>query len=767
MASLPSYQEATTRADWLELAAPYIHIADHHVLCLVNRHFWKVFAPRLWVDILTTVRRRGLQPDDDLAWWFDFTFVKLGNVRPSTRGLARILDLRDFARECYQFATDQNARFLRSLHMALKLLPNANALLLDHHTEIDPNSLVSLTRTHSSPLLLSISHCSTRLPSTFFTSTSLQKLVYLDVSNLPGSVAPLIQPSLLSDLRILKLAGRELDDATFIGLAELYRLRLWSLDLSHNRLTDSILQTLVERCFPLSSLRSSVHFQVEGKLSVSEHGTASYGPFEFIEESQLSGGFSSPDRYNLDAPTYNAQPYFLHSQRQVFRSDGRGTLRSDCADEATRILSHQSTNYDVEDTYRNSRGITHLDVSYNQISASGIERLLRTSNGQIEHFACDFMPLVPPCSATLDFWPTQTSLYGVVGIAHVFRPVCSSNLRSLRIHHSLVTNIPTLAANELSSLARLYLAETSIRFRIDRAYPQRFVPDMNPRLYSLTLTHVPRRSSGPVIERLLGFLKLLSVQERSIWDASHSNQVSSWRWPGMLKGLRHLRLEFDPDTLVKDTSAAEDIDAEHLMNSGERGFSFFEDESHLSTRPSPDAKSRGARRLGTDGASATDTSAQQVGEADNSDRDNSEAITYHDEWNGCGFQLRVWSGPVQPHSNPIINQYRRLVLNHRSLRYGVGPVSPAQVLAGVPEKSYIFHTAWRAAIMPPGELACPAPQELAGMQDVLDALKRHRATGRSLYQDLQHSRKDATLRVPPGAPHFFWTGSLEVSTKRP
>ncbi|OAA76041.1 hypothetical protein LEL_05725 [Akanthomyces lecanii RCEF 1005] len=397
MASLPSYQEATTRADWLELAAPYIHIADHHVLCLVNRHFWKVFAPRLWVDILTTVRRRGLQPDDDLAWWFDFTFVKLGNVRPSTRGLARILDLRDFARECYQFATDQNARFLRSLHMALKLLPNANALLLDHHTEIDPNSLVSLTRTHSSPLLLSISHCSTRLPSTFFTSTSLQKLVYLDVSNLPGSVAPLIQPSLLSDLRILKLAGRELDDATFIGLAELYRLRLWSLDLSHNRLTDSILQTLVERCFPLSSLRSSVHFQVEGKLSVSEHGTASYGPFEFIEESQLSGGFSSPDR----------------------------------------------------------------------------------------------------------------------------------------------------------------------------------------------------------------------------------------------------------------------------------------------------------------------------------------------------------------------------------LRYGVGPVSPAQVLAGVPEKSYIFHTAWRAAIMPPGELACPAPQELAGMQDVLDALKRHRATGRSLYQDLQHSRKDATLRVPPGAPHFFWTGSLEVSTKRP
>lgn len=701
----------------------------------------------------------------DLSWWFDFTFVKLGNVRLSTRSLVRILDLRDFAKECYQFATDQNARFLRSLHMALKLLPQANALLLDHHTEIDPNSLVSLTKSHSSPLLLSISHCSTQLPGAFFTSASLQKLVYLDISNLPGSVAPLIQPLLLSDLRILKLAGRELDDATFIDLAELYRLRLWSLDLSHNRLTDCILQTLVERCFPPSSLRSPVHFQVEGKLSPPHYGTIPHGPFEFIEESQVSGSFNSPERYYLDAPTYNAQPYFLHGQRQIFRSDGRGTLRSDSADVATRILSQQSTHYDVEDTYRNSRGITHLDISYNQISAGGVERLLRTSNGQVEHFACDSMPLVPPRSPILEFWPNYTSLHGIVGLAHVFRPVYSSNLRSLRIHHSLVTNIPTLTADGISSLARLYLAETSICFRIDKAYPQRFVPDMNPRLYSLTLTRVPRRSSGPLIERLLDFLKLLSIQERSISDASHSSQASSWRWPGMLKGLRHLRLEFEPDTLDKDATAAEDVDAEQLLNSGERGFSFFEDESYLSTRPSPGATSRGARRLGTDGTDATDASAGKDREQEKTARDNSEFITHHGEWNGSGFQLQVWAGPAHPHSNPIINEYRRVVLHHRSLCDGVGPVSPAQVLAGVPERSYIFHTAWRAAIMPPGELARPAPQDLAGMRDVLDALKKYRTTGRVRYHDLQSKRRDATLRVPLGAPHWFWTGSLEVSTK--
>ncbi|KAM3449432.1 hypothetical protein MY3296_006897 [Beauveria thailandica] len=765
MPSLPSYQEATTRADWLQVASPYIHTSDYHALCLVNRHFWKLFAPLLWIDILASVRRRGLKPDDDLSWWFDFTFVKLGNVRLSTRGLVRVLDLRDFATESYQFATDENARFLRSLHMALKLLPRVNALLLDHHTEIDPNSLVSLTKTHSSPLLLSISHCSTQLPGTFFTSSSLQKLVYLDVSHLPGSVAPLLQPLLLPDLRILKLAGRELDDATLIGLAELYRLRLWSLDLSHNRLTDCILPILAERCFPPSSLRSPDHFQVEGKLSASNHGTVTYGAFEFIEESQFSGSFSSPGRYYINAPTYDAQPYLLHGQRQVFRSDGRGTLRLDSADGATRILSHQTTHYDVEDTYRNSRGITHLDISYNQISGSGVEKLLRISNGQIEHFACDAMPLVPPRSPAQQLWPSDTSLHGIVGLAHVFRPVYSCNLRSLRIHHSLVTNIPTLTADGLSSLARLHLAETSILFRIDKAYPQRYVPDMNPRLYSLTLTCVPRRSSGPLIKRLLGFLKLLSLQERHISDASHSGQAASWHWPGMLKGLRHLRLEFGPDCPGKDTTAAEDVDARYLMSSGERGFSFFEGESHDSTRSS-DAKSRVARRLRSDSASATDISAGPDKELEKVKRDNAEFIHYQDEWNGCGFELQVWAGPAHPHSNPIINDYRRLVLSHRNLCASVGPASPAQVLAGVPERSYIFHTAWRAALMPPGELATPAPQDLAGMRDVLDALKQHRAAGRSWYQDLQHSQKHSTLGVPLGAPHFYWTGSLEVSTKQ-
>ncbi|OAA52855.1 hypothetical protein ISF_09238 [Cordyceps fumosorosea ARSEF 2679] len=247
---------------------------------------------------------------------------------------------------------------------------------------------------------------------------------------------------------------------------------------------------------------------------------------------------------------------------------------------------------------------------------------------------------------------------------------------------------------------------------------------------------------------------------------SHSSQTSSRRRPGMLKGLRQLRLEFEPDTLGEDIAAAEDVDAEQLMISGERGFSFFEDESYHSTRPSLNANSRSGRCPGSDGGSATDASGVRTLGLEKSVRDNEEFITHQDEWNGCGLELRVWAGPVQPHKNPIINEYRQLVLNYGSLRDGVGPASPCQVHAGVPERSLIFHTAWRTAIMPPGELVPPALEDVAGMGDVLAALKRHRATARFQYDNLKRERRDVALSAPLGAPHFFWTGNLEVSTKQ-
>lgn len=64
MTTLPSYEEATARPDWLKLAAPYVRFGDYRSLCLVSRHYWQIFAPRLWANLLLAARQSGLDPSD-------------------------------------------------------------------------------------------------------------------------------------------------------------------------------------------------------------------------------------------------------------------------------------------------------------------------------------------------------------------------------------------------------------------------------------------------------------------------------------------------------------------------------------------------------------------------------------------------------------------------------------------------------------------------------------------------------------------------------
>jgi hypothetical protein len=64
MASLPSYEDAVSRLDWLELVVRYVSVRDFRSLCLVNTHFYRVFAPRLWNDPLRARRVIGLDPSD-------------------------------------------------------------------------------------------------------------------------------------------------------------------------------------------------------------------------------------------------------------------------------------------------------------------------------------------------------------------------------------------------------------------------------------------------------------------------------------------------------------------------------------------------------------------------------------------------------------------------------------------------------------------------------------------------------------------------------
>lgn len=665
-----------------------------------------------------------------------------------------MFDAREFARDSFDYSFElysgrnKGRRLGSCIREALTLLPTISCLVLDGHCDLDPNIAFSGPEMRNHLLLLSLANCPFSLPATFFHRPDMEHLVYLDASGIRGSFDSMLHHGVLPNLRILKIRNREFQNNSFNTIIRHFGSQLWGLDISDNGISDLSVPMMIQSWFR-SSLRSDTHFLTEGRLISSEMRSPSYGQFIFIEESEQSGSFSNPDRYFVDAPRY--APYGQLLPPSPFRSDGQRGIRTDSLDSTIQVLSGQDPNLSDE-SIRNSHGITHLRLSNSGITSFGIESLLRNSGGHLEDLACDNMPLITPSSHQSQLWPKGVKLYGILNAAHFVRPVFSSNLRVLRLHHSFVTQVPTLEMGGLSTMARWYISENSILPRAEKLYPQCFVPDMNPRLTSLTLTHIPRRSSGPLIHKLVQFLKLLSVQERSIFDAKAAS-IKRRGTSGVLDGLRHVRLEFDADPR-EDDSMGQGVDAEGLMNSGERGFSFFNEEA-------PETQHDRLPASAAPESSGGDTDDKQQDERMPS---RPEYLSHPLEGQGGPSSipsLSVWIGNKEESRNYGIEDYRRLALSSPHVRDVIGPPTPSQVIAGVPPRSPIFQTAWCMAVMPQS-LAVPSPTELEGMKDVLEELRRFRLVGKAKYMRLKEQlARDST--VLPGEPHGFWAGKLEVS----
>ncbi|WYZ37058.1 hypothetical protein EsH8_II_000564 [Colletotrichum jinshuiense] len=784
MAELPSYQDAVSRLDWLGLVAPYVEDKDVAQLCSVNRRFYAVFAPRLWNDPLVAIRRLGLDPSDDLEWYLAFIFDRMQRVRQSTLALITTLDFRDFAKDTAHFSSDNSSRTIpESLRRLPESLPSLRCILLDGHIEADPAFLTTTPPSEAENVppnprqgltVLSIAHCQTQLPTGFFMSDKFQHLVYLDVSGLPGSLQPLIAAAHgrrnLTQLKVLKARRRELNDALSLMLFQAFRGSLWSLDISENNVTDGVLGQLAVLGFNSPSLRSQSRFMTEGKLVSDGHGNDTHGRITYIQESEWSGTFSHPERHFVDAPAYSADESRGLQEDEAVRTNGRTPLRRDSVDYVKAAIAGSMDQpvpdwSDVPhlDVCTAPAGITHLHISDTHITSSGVERLIRDSQGQLEELSCDAPLFQPVQGSALKQplpWAKGVKLRGALGCTHAFRPVFSSNLRVLRIHHSLVTQIPTLEVAGLSTMARLWLAETVIGKRSDIAFPQAFEPDMNPRLTSLTLTKVPRRSNGTLIGKLVHFLKLVGMQERAIKEASRS---SSRRSPVLLRGLRHLRLEFEADSIEGPvgSSIADGLDAEGLMDLDQgEAFSFFGNErpqprSHIST------KKQAPEGDGPHAYLSQPTTARLSGFPYNQVED--EYMTYRDAWNGQHFDRKVWVGPGVLGAKPAVNEYMKLLTNPM-LRTRVGPATPAHVKAGAVEGALLFHAAWDAIVMPL-ELKPPTTAELHGMRDVLEDVKKFRLETRADYEAAREAAVGgmAELTRPQ---HCFWSGRLEVSVQQ-
>ncbi|KAI1084566.1 hypothetical protein F5B20DRAFT_211347 [Whalleya microplaca] len=755
MEDLPSYEEATTTPDWIDLVAPYVPVIDLYRCCLVDRRFNRKFAPRLWQDPLVIIRRLGLHPNDDLVWYRRFINKYVKHVRLETRSYVLSLDFRGFAlRASGLYSSEASERAIsESFKYLPQIFPNLICLLVDGHPELDPGSLIATRLSSQSLQLLDLARCRQELTPKLFDSGFFRDLVFIDISFIPGSVRTAIRSSLnprsLPELRVLRVAGREVDNSTARLLFQTFRCRLWSLDLSYNKLEDEIIDDLVEHCFPPSTFHTDAHLEQEGKVILPKNiGSRNYGPFEWIEESDTSSHFQHPERYLADSPMYSQRADYTDLQEwQVVRPNGLSPLKRDDANTVKESLLHEAISA-TSHARTISGGLTHLYLNGGKFTVSGIERLLRTSRGRLEHFECDSCVCNQPNTKQgNDF--KRLRVLGLPGSAYLFRPVISSAIRSLRVHHSIVTQVPSVSMEGLPLASALRLAEGPLLNNIRRIYPQSLVPDTNPRITSLALTNIPARSTGPIIEQLIRFLDLVSAQQKAI---NRARALSSGRGPSVLPGLRHIRLELAPD-FSEDTSGTapdSDVDFDRLLDPSDENFgneasSFFDSSTGITSRPKskPQASSSASNATNMIESYGRWTSGR-LKSYPYSDVD-SEYVTHHvdakSSWTGNVYSVAVWIGPgvLGPHA--AVNEYMWNVQDP-DLRSDVGPATPNHVAAGVPPMSYIFYAAWDAMMFPRNVQTAVKSAGSAPLRDVAAAIKEYR------------------LRTRGTAAH--WDGKLEL-----
>lgn len=753
-------------------------------------------------------------------------------ARPLTMSMIRILDFRTMSRVDSSLAlNDPVSDITTHVNRLSRSLPNLRCLVLDGRADYNMKSLKTLldsTRDSTRQPLKKIALLSLRghpqLGSpNIFLQQALGGLVYLDLSYTRGWAHELqhargFAQENLPNLRVLKLGHMALDSRTVMRVLYDFPHQLWSLDVSGNKLNDDVLHSLRllgVRCGVNFRLQHDSHFEVEGKLRRSDIADN----VSFVDETESSANFSHPLRYYADPPNYSAENEEEH-RSQPFKSHrlvGTERIRGDSVDDAITVLAggaHDPVPITAEWPSRvpSLGGLTHLHMNGLQVSLKGIQSLLVESSGYIEHFECDQALFPLPSHIERRDWlskvpwlSTGTQLSGFFGSAYLFRPVISSNLRVLKIHHSLVTNVPSVISKSTSALENIWVAEKFFHDPIDLAYPQTYVPDMNPRLYSLTLAHIPRYSPGIIAKRIINFLKLLAAQEQAI---EQTKKRTPLRGPLVLRGLRHICLEFEPDAhqQMADLNTEDDVDAA-LDEFSTFTFSdkAWEEDAVVTPTESinqPGRHSSSIQSISSSTMTAAPPTTQQlpppppsIPTTPNGRYDVFPYNTTETEYLPFALTpeqnpLNVWIGngtPTAPSNTPAVNAYMRnlTLFNGRYARpsstssgSSIISATPCHVAAGVPPGSYVFGDAWHRLALAPNDddddktmmIKRPTKAELAGsMRDVLKEIKEFRLASREVYARLVQSggggkEEEETSEV---GQHEYWKGRVEISLVEP
>ncbi|KAL9041016.1 MAG: hypothetical protein Q9180_001551 [Flavoplaca navasiana] len=423
MDDIPPSYEAATQHDYWSIIAGYVQSSDD--LCAASRvckRWHQIYTPLLWGNPAS-----HFGTEDDKLYLALTRFKRsLTWVRPTVTSLTHTLRLPPAQAELYDVPRPE---WLRDF---LERLPNLQSLLVSQLPFFDHASLLALRNScnpspaddekrPSFPLrLLIATQCTNTTPRSLADAfLAFPHLVFLDLSRTLGARdAPVLSKlGHMTSLQILKLSGIQLRDEDVGVLSDAIGIRVRSLDVRNNLLTDNAIRTLLRSCFLVADKPQDAGARRPGELS----GAA---------EEDWPSGVLKPDPAVLDE--FRDERFDLRYLRRLTQ----GVV--------SRLPSEDQAH----------AGITHLYISNNHLTVDGLSSLIRSGRLHVlDAGTVDTARLIdrPSSSASTQATNFHNRTFGLPGaekLTSVLAKCASKNLTSLRVDHSLVTKSTIIKAEK-------------------------------------------------------------------------------------------------------------------------------------------------------------------------------------------------------------------------------------------------------------------------------------------------------------------------------
>ncbi|KAL8771724.1 MAG: hypothetical protein Q9209_002915 [Squamulea sp. 1 TL-2023] len=342
----------------------------------------------------------------------------------------------------YEAATQRDywsiiAEYIRSsddlwLRDVLVKLPNLQSLIVSQLPFFDHTSLLAL-RTHtdsasandegrpSFPLrLLIAAQCTNTTPRSLADALiAFSRLVFLDLSRTLGArdAAVLSKLRHMAHLQILKLCAIQLRDEDVDVLADSIGVRVRSLDVRNNLLTDNAVRTLLQSCF-----------RDAGKLG--DVGDIRPIGLSGAAEEDWPSGILKPDPAVLDE--FRDESFDMRYLRRLTHG----------------VVSRLSSEDQVY------AGITHLYISDNHFTAGGLSSFIRSKRLHVlDAGAMETARVFHRSASSTPSWTANLHNHTLVlpggeKLTPILAKYASENLTSLRVDHSVVTKSTTIKEKE-------------------------------------------------------------------------------------------------------------------------------------------------------------------------------------------------------------------------------------------------------------------------------------------------------------------------------